>query len=148
MAELVLSVDVAASAEQAWAALTDWASQGAWMFATGVEVTGGDGASVGSLLSARTGVGPLAFVDDMEITHWDPPRRCEVRHFGRVVRGAGAFEVEPRGRGQCRVVWSEWLELPGGLAGQYGFALAKPLIQAPVALSLRRLARQTAAGGG
>lgn len=148
MAEIVLSVEVNASAEEAWAALTDWVGQGEWMFATQVRVARGDGVSVGSLLSARTGAGPLGVVDDMEITRWDPPRRCEVRHFGRLIRGTGAFEVEPTGPRRCRTVWSEWLEVPAGLPGQYGLAVARPVIRAAVAHSLRRLALVVEARAG
>ena len=80
--------------EQAWRAVVDWPRQGQWMLAT--RVRGGHGA--GAQVVARTGIGPLGFTDAMVITHWEPPRRCVVAHTGRVIRGAGVFEVVPAGR--------------------------------------------------
>jgi hypothetical protein len=80
---------------------------------TAVVVTTGDG-GLGTRLSARTGIGPAAVVDDMEIDVWEPPRRCEVVHRGRVIRGRGVFEVEAVDGGSARVTWTE--QLDGGLA--------------------------------
>jgi hypothetical protein len=31
----------------------------------------------------------------MQIVEWRPPRRCVVRHLGRIVQGEGVFEVFP-----------------------------------------------------
>ena len=68
------------------------------MLGTRVEVDGrGDGRHLGARLRAFTGVGPLGFTDTMEIVEWEPPRRCVVRHTGKVVRGDGVFEVVPLG---------------------------------------------------
>ena len=49
------------------------------MLGTRVEVTKGDGASVGSELSAFTGLGPVGFLDTMTITRWDAPYRVGAR---------------------------------------------------------------------
>jgi hypothetical protein len=141
MAEIVCSVDVAAPADDVWVAMTDWRRQGEWMLGTTVRPIAGDGRGVGGRIEAVTGLGgPLGIRDTMEITHWEPPRRCLVRHTGRVIRGAGAFEVEPIGDRRSRFVWSEWLDLPLGRAGQVGFLLTRPLFVAGVRLSLRRFA--------
>src|SRR5690349_25001471 len=86
------SFEVAAPADQAWALLVDWARHDEWMFGTSVHVTG---AGAGARLAARTAFGPVRFTDTMVVTVWEPPRRCLVRHTGRVVRGEGGFEVEP-----------------------------------------------------
>ena len=67
------SVDVAKSAEDVFAALTDWSGQGDWMFATSVRPTRGYGRQDGDEITARTGVGPIGFTDTMTITEWDPP---------------------------------------------------------------------------
>jgi hypothetical protein len=141
MAEIVCSVDVAAPADDVWVAMTDWRRQGEWMLATTVTPTAADGRGVGGRIEAVTGAGPLAVRDSMEITHWQPPRRCLVRHTGRVIRGAGAFEVQPLGERRARFVWSEWLDLPLGRAGQVGFLLVRPLFVVGLRLSLRRFAR-------
>jgi uncharacterized protein YndB with AHSA1/START domain len=141
MAELVLTVEVAAPPETTFAAATDWPRQGEWMIGTRVRATRGDGVGIGARIEAFTGVGGVGFTDPMEIVHWQPPYRCVMRHLGRVVRGAGAFEVEARPGGTSRFVWSEWLLPPGGLAGQYAFLLGRPAFAAGVARSLRRFAR-------
>ncbi len=141
MAELALTVDVDAPPEVVFDALTDWTNQGQWMAGTAVRVTHGDGRSVGSRILARTAAGRVGFDDPMEITGWDRPRRVQVHHLGRVVRGDGAFEVEPLPDGRSRFHWVEWLEPPLGWFGQAGFAVTRPLIAAAVRPSLRAFAR-------
>ncbi|MFL6139555.1 MAG: SRPBCC family protein [Frankiaceae bacterium] len=140
MAEIVCAVQIDAPPEDVWAAVIDWRGQGEWMLATRVRPTSRGGQGVGARIEAVTGVGRLAVHDPMEITHWEPPRRCLVRHLGRVIRGAGAFEVEPIEGGRSRLLWSEWLDLPLGRLGQVGFLAVRPLLRAGVQLSLRRLA--------
>jgi hypothetical protein len=144
-ATLVLSVDVAAPVAQTWAGAVDWAGQGEWMLGTRVRPTRQDGQRVGDRIETFTGVGRVGFVDTMEITLWEPPHRCHVVHTGRVVRGTGTFEVQPRGEG-CRFVWREDLELPLGLLGRLGWPLVRPLFSYGVRLSLRRFARWVEAG--
>lgn len=130
-----------ASVEDVWAGAVDWAGQGAWMLGTTVRPTALGGRGVGGGIEAFTGVGRLGFLDPMEITRWDPPRACHVLHTGRVVRGTGAFEVEPRGDGLATFVWREDLVLPLGRVGRLGWPLVKPLLAAGVRLSLTRFAR-------
>ena len=143
MAEIVVAVDVAASVESTWAAATDWVRQGEWMLGTDVRPL--DGASgPGARLSARTRIGPFSFVDEMRITSWEPPHRCQVTHLGNVVRGSAAFEVESLTDGGSRFSWSEWLDLPLGLLGQYGFWLGRPIFQAGLQISMQRFARWAA----
>lgn len=141
MAEIVIAVDVDAPAESTWAAVTDWERQGEWMLGTTVRVVTGSPSRVGTRLAARTGAGPLAVVDEMRITVWQPPLRCQVAHLGRIIRGSAAFEVEPLPGDRSRLIWSEWLDLPLGLLGQYGFLVSRPLVEAGVRLSLQRFAR-------
>ena len=145
-ATLVLTVDVDAPVEQTWAGATDWAGQGEWMLGTRVWPTAQGGQGVGGGIEAFTGVGPLGFLDRMEITLWEPPRRCHVLHLGRVVRGTGAFEVEPLADGRSRFVWREDLELPLGVLGRLGWPLVRPAFALGVQLSLRRFARWVEAG--
>jgi hypothetical protein len=145
-ATLVLTVDVDAPVESTWAGAVDWAGQGEWMLGTQVRPTRADGQGVGGAIEAFTGIGPLGFLDTMDITLWEPPHRCHVLHTGRLVRGTGAFEVEPRGPGRSRFVWREDLELPLGALGRLGWPLGKPLFAFGVRLSLRRFARWVEAG--
>jgi uncharacterized protein YndB with AHSA1/START domain len=142
MAELVVSQVVAAPAQQVWDALTDWDVHHEWMLLTRAE----GGHAEGETLSAFTGIGRIGFLDTMTITVWEPPRRAVVRHTGRVVRGSGAFEVQPLGERRCRVVWSEWVDLPFGAVGRVGWLVVRVLVRAGVQLSLRRLARYVESG--
>jgi len=144
VAELVLRVEVDAPAERTWAAATDWAHQHEWMMGTRVRPTAQGGQGVGGGLEAFTGVGRIGFLDTMVITDWDPPRRCLVRHTGRVVRGTAAFEVQPLSAERSRFVWSEWLDLPLGRVGQLGWRVVRPAFAWAVRRSLRTFARWAA----
>jgi uncharacterized protein YndB with AHSA1/START domain len=141
MAELVLTQEVDAPAEQVWDALTDWAAHDRWMLLTRAE---GDRAEGGEI-RAFTGLGRVGFLDTMTITVWEPPRRAVVRHTGKVVRGSGAFEVEELGGGRSRVVWSEWVLLPLGAVGQLLWPVARIPLRVLLQVSLRRLARYVVA---
>ena len=148
-------VAVAAPPEAVWEALTDWAGQSGWMVLTTVTVEPG-GHRVGERLDAVTGLrlpgrsgraapaGRLGFRDPMEVTLWDPPRRVDVAHLGKVVRGTGTFAVEPA-PGGAWCIWIEDLDLPLGTPGRLGFALVRPAFQLMLRRSLRRLARQVEA---
>ena len=141
MTELAASVEVDAPAQRLWDTVVDWDTQSEWMFLT--TACGGHGA--GATVEGFTGVGRIGFLDTMVITRWEPPRRCVVRHTGRVVRGSAAFEVESLGDGRSRFVWTEWVVPPLGDLGTVGFALVRPLLLVLVRRSLRRLAAR--AGG-
>jgi Polyketide cyclase / dehydrase and lipid transport len=114
---IAASVDVDATVDQAWAAVTDWRAQGTWMPLTRVDVISGVGNGLGTRLRAVTGVGRAAVVDEMEIDRWEPPYRCDVRHDGRVVRGRGVFLVESLAANRARVTWEEHLDGPLARAG-------------------------------
>ena len=141
MAEVVASVEVDASPEQVWAAVTDWDRHGRWMLFTTVRRLEHSGEGVGGRICARTGLGPFGVQDPMTITVWRPPYRCENRHDGMVIRGVGAFDVEPLPEGRSRFTWSEWLDLPFGRAGEVGFLLVRPFFAAFLSVCLHRLAR-------
>ncbi len=144
--ELTVPVDVDAPAAAVWRKVTDWEGQGDWMLGTRVRISGeGDGRRLGATLAAFTGIGPLGVTDRMEIVEWTPPRRCVVRHLGRVVRGDGVFEVVPLDAERARFLWSELLDLPLGRLGALGWPVLRPAFRAGVAFSLRRMARQCAA---
>jgi hypothetical protein len=141
--ELTVPVDVRAPAEAVWRTVTDWPGQGDWVIGTRVEVEGGgDGRHLGARLRAFTGVGPVGFLDTMEILEWDPPRRCLVRHTGKVVRGDGVFEVVPLGAERARFVWTELVDLPFGAVGVLGWRAAAPAVRWGIARSLRTMARR------
>jgi hypothetical protein len=143
--ELRVEVDVDASPAQVFAAVTDWSHQGEWIPATQIRVTKGSGDAVGDEIVARTAL-PGAwlkwagFDDPMRITRWEPEVRCDVVHLGRVVRGTGAFIVEPRGAA-ARFSWIEWVDPPLGRFGQLGLRLLRLPIEFALSIALKRLAR-------
>jgi hypothetical protein len=139
--DLVLSVEVGAPAGTTWLALTDWARQGEWMLATHVKVVEGNGRSVGTKLAAFTGLAGIGFTDTMEITSWEPPVRCAVRHLGTVVQGTGVFQVVSKGASTSTLIWAEHLRLPFGPLGRLGWPVLRPPIALGVRQSLRRFAR-------
>ena len=140
MIHLEHRVKIQAPADRVWAAITNWTAQGEWMFATSVTDSGVPG--VGQHIEAFTGFGPVGFLDTMTVTKWEPPRRCEVDHTGKVVRGTGAFEVIPINDHACELVWEEDLIIPLGAIGAAGFAVIKPAFMAGIRHSLNRFASQ------
>lgn len=61
---------------------------------------------------ARTGLGPLAFDDPMEIVRWQEPSLCRLEKRGGVVTGGAELTVEPSGSGS-RVTWREDIGVRG-----------------------------------
>src|SRR4051812_41684791 len=125
---IAASVDVDATVDQAWAAITDWRAQDAWMPLTRVDVVGDVGNGLGTRLRAVTGVGRATVVDEMEVERWESPYRCDVRHDGRVVRGRGVLLVESLGPDRARVTWEEHLDgllaRAGAIAGRRALSVA------------------------
>jgi hypothetical protein len=144
--ELVITarVTLAEPPARVWQVALDWSRQHEWIWATRVS----GGAAAGAAVVARTGLGPAGFTDTMEITEWDPPRRCTVRHTGKVIRGIGIFEVVPvsggagNGAGNgAEFRWTERMPVPAPLAGPLGGRLITPIGRWFLQTSLRRLAR-------
>ncbi|HEX3706319.1 MAG TPA: SRPBCC family protein [Mycobacteriales bacterium] len=138
-----MSVDVNASVERTWAVVTDWAAQGAWIPMTTVRPEADSPSGLGARLVARTGFGPVAIVDPMEVDVWAPPRRCEVVHRGRIVTGRGVFEVNELPGGRSRFTWQEIPET-AGLQGALE-RLGTPVTRWALGVAARRLARIAAA---
>jgi hypothetical protein len=138
MEHIQLTVRVNASAQVVWEQITNWASQSDWML--GTKVTG-EGNSVGGKIAAFTGIGPIGFLDTMEITRWEPPFRCDVLHTGRVVRGTGSFQVESIDPQTSNFIWIEDLDLPLGVIGLVGFKILRPFFVFGVQKSLEKFAK-------
>ena len=140
--EIKLKFDLVVNApiDKVWNAIADWTSQGDWMLATRVDVVE-DRGGVGTKIAAFTGVIPqrgiLGIWDQMEVTRWEPPYRCDVIHYGRWLRGPGYFLLTAISADRTQFTWSE--ELEGAIA-----SALKPGLAIGVWLSLRRFARLVA----
>ncbi len=141
MEYIKLEVIVHAPAELVWNRLTDWPSQSEWML--GTKVTG-TGAGVNGEISAFTGIGPIGFLDTMIITRWKPPYRCDVLHTGKIVKGTGSFIVEKIDKNISKFIWIEYLNIPFGFIGRFGFKLVRPLFVLGVQKSLDKFAKYVA----
>ena len=142
---LALTVAVPLSQEQAWSAIIDWQGQSNWMLQTKVWVDGEKTSGVGTKIAAFTGplhryyprFKRLGLLDLMEVTAWNPPLRCDVIHYGSILKGSGTFEVEAIDDSHSLFHWSEEIEAPIAL-----FLLIRPFILIGVKISLARFVRQ------
>jgi len=125
------------SVDQTWRRLTDWPRHADVVPLTRVTVRTPPPTREGTVFVARSGVGPLAFDDPMEVVTWQPPRdgapgRCRLVKHGTFVTGWAEIEVHAAGGGS-RVVWREelrvrWLprvaDRPLGWAARWMFGRA------------------------
>ncbi|MET9868340.1 SRPBCC family protein [Streptomyces sp. NPDC006129] len=116
MVDILLERTVPLPLDEAWRRVTQWRRHGDVVPLTRVRVEPPAPTRRGTLVVARSGVGPLAFDDPMEITVWQPPQDgaaglCRLEKRGRVVRGWAELEVRPGPGGRARVVWREQIRV-------------------------------------
>lgn len=141
---LALDIEINASVEDVWSAISDWQGQSNWMLQTTVvltsEVTEGEGVTIEAFTGPLHRLFPkyrfLGILDLMKVTSWQPPYRCDVLHYGSIIKGTGTFELEKAGENMTIFHWSEDVEAPSLL-----FALVKPFIWLGVRISLARFKR-------
>ncbi|MFJ4777575.1 SRPBCC family protein [Streptomyces sp. NPDC088762] len=105
-------------AAETWLRLTDWERHGAQVPLTRTIIATPPPTHVGTIFTARTGVGRITFDDPMEVTVWRPPApgipglvRLEKR--GRAVTGWAEIEVRPLAPDGTEVHWREELRVRG-----------------------------------
>ncbi|WP_062648896.1 Immediate-early protein 2 [Streptomyces maremycinicus] len=116
MAFFQLERTVPLSLDEAWRRLTEWSRHGDVVPLTRVDVLTPGPNREGTVFVARSGLGPFAFGDRMEVTVWQPPSdegpgRCRLEKRGRVVLGWAEIEVRPGPGGRARVLWREELRV-------------------------------------
>lgn len=104
-------------AAEAWRRLTDWERHADHVPLTRTAVTTPSAYGVGARFVARTGLGPMAVDDVMEVVAWHPPSaagpgRCRLEKRGSAVKGWAELEVGALGTGSY-IVWREALRLKG-----------------------------------
>jgi hypothetical protein len=102
--------------DEAWRRITQWQRHGEVVPLTRVSVVPPAPTGPGTVVVARSGVGPLSFEDPMEITVWQPPEDgapglCRLEKRGRVVLGWAELEVRPGPGERARVVWREEIRI-------------------------------------
>ncbi len=102
--------------DEAWRRLTHWARHGDAVPLTRITVTTPEPTHEGTLVVARSGIGPLSFDDPMEVTVWRPPTDdlpglCRLDKRGRFITGWAELEVHPGPGGRTRVLWREELRV-------------------------------------
>jgi hypothetical protein len=144
--EVTATTIVKAPAARVFAALMAWERQGDWIPLTTVRVVDGDGGE-GSSIEAMTQLGPAVLRDKMRVVKVDPPYEIRVVHYGAFLRGPGVFRCTALGDERTQVVWHEWLQLPGGVAGKVVWPLVWPGSKVSLTQTLRRFAKLVEAGG-
>ncbi|MFD3539856.1 SRPBCC family protein [Streptomyces sp. NPDC058662] len=103
---------------EAWERVTDWPRHGALVPFTRTVVVTAPPTRVGTIFTARTGVGRVTFEDPMEVVVWRPPAegaaglvRLEKR--GRAVTGWAEIGLRPLAGGGSEVEWREDLRVRG-----------------------------------
>ena len=121
MALFEVSARSSLSPEQAWQRLVDWPKHSDLVPLTSIRVLTATPSGVGTVLVARTRVGPVGFDDPMEVTVWAPPTDdevgfCRLDKRGSVVTGWAELTVTPEPGGGSTAIWREdihvW-KLPG-----------------------------------
>ena len=143
--EVTASVVVAAPIARVFAAFTAWERQGEWIPLTRVRLVSGDGGE-GSMIEAVTTVGPAVLRDEMRVDRIDPPYEVRMVHCGRLLRGPGVMRCTPLAGQRTQMVWHEWFQLPGGVAGRIAWPVMWPGSKLSLNLALRRFARLVETG--
>ena len=125
MATVEVSVHIEEPAERVWSVLADWEGQPRWMQdARSVEVVGEQRTGSGVRLRVATDIAAgIVVSDEMVTTEWEPHRVIGVRHTGWLIRGVGAFELEPTPHGTLFTWWEE-IDPPLGPLGDVATSIA------------------------
>ncbi|MBB5122506.1 hypothetical protein AF335_14445 [Streptomyces eurocidicus] len=144
MAPLLIRHRSGLPADEAWRRLTDWERHADHVPFTRTTVTTPSARGVGARFVARTGLGPLAVDDVMEVVARHPPSaagpgRCRLAKRGSVIKGWAELEVGMLGTGSY-VVRREDLRLKGR------HRLLAPVVNRCGTLLFARVVRRLLAG--
>lgn len=103
---------------EAWARLTDWERHGEGVPLTRTIIETAPPTRVGTVFTARTGVGRITCDDPMEVVVWRPPGEgtggfVRLVKRGRAVTGWAEIEIRPLPDGGSEIHWREELRVRG-----------------------------------
>ena len=141
MARIEATTHIEAAVEDVWPVLVDWERQADWMVdAESVTVLSPHREGPDVIIRCRTKIVGMVVNDDLAVTEWQPPTRLGMRHLGALIRGVGAFELEPTFAG-TRLVWWEEIDAPFGPVGEFAADAVAPLVERVFRRSLAGLKR-------
>ncbi len=141
MSALRVSIDIDATPETVWNALSDVQRHVDWMQdAVAIRFVGEQTTGVGTHFDCDTKVGPFRLTDHMTVTAWKQNETMGVDHHG-IVTGTGAFSLFPTDTG-TRFVWEEQLTFPWFMGGGLGELFARPIFRHIWRGNLRGLKQQ------
>jgi hypothetical protein len=121
MALFEVSARTSLSPSETWRRLVNWPKHADRVPLTSIRVLTPTRSGVGTVIVARTSVGPIGFDDPMEVTEWAPPTDdeagfCRLEKRGSAVTGWAELTVTPEPGGGSTAIWREdihvW-KLPG-----------------------------------
>ena len=129
VAQIEVSVVIAAPRERVWTAAADLASHDEWMTdAESITFLSDRRSGVGTKMEVATRVGPLRTTDIMQVTDWVEGSKIGVRHTG-LVTGEGAFELTSVDADTTTFAWRERLSFPWYLGGPITAWFAAPVLR-------------------
>ncbi|MGW5849747.1 SRPBCC family protein [Streptomyces sp. NPDC055254] len=103
---------------EAWERVTDWERHGALVPFTRTVIVTAPPTRVGTIFTARTGVGRITCDDPMEVVVWRPPAEAaaglvRLEKRGRAVTGWAEIALRPLAAGGSEIEWREDLRVRG-----------------------------------
>jgi Polyketide cyclase / dehydrase and lipid transport len=128
VARIEATTHIEVEPQRVWDVLVDWEAQPRWMVdARSVEVTGDERSGTDVTLLCMTDIAAgLVVRDPIRVTEWDEPRILGVAHLGELIRGVGAFELDPTPHGTAIVWWEEFVAPFGALGEAVADAVVVP----------------------
>ncbi len=141
VANISVAVIIDAPREAVFENIRNVESHTAWMTdAKQITIVSPQRQGVGLRFTVHTRLGPLATLDEMEVTRWEPGHLIGIEHRG-IVKGTGSFTTADYGIGKTLFSWDERLKFPIRLGGGLSDVPARLALQIVFQRDLNNLKR-------